>query len=195
MNNYTREMIEQVFGKDTNCSFSVTQIDGKQIQFLILKNKSFIHDSLEVDSVNELRSATTVTHMNASLSLINSGSNLSDTKIGFELSMGVLVDFIDVYRLMVTQLQEKKIQSTFFISFDDDFVDLSSGVVESVITDLISVGADFAIDNLQTVSDFEKVEYLFELITKIRLDFQKKPTIDLIERLSSRSIQAIRQLT
>jgi hypothetical protein len=195
LSNYTEELINEIFGSNVGCSLSVTHMDGKEINILVFKNTKMQNSEQDFSSVNEERAATTISHMNASLSALNSPVDLHDAQIGLELSIGVLIDFIDVYRMIVAQLSDKGIQTTFFISFGDDNVDINSFAVESVISDLVNLGADCAVDKLQTVADFERCEHIFELITKIRLNKQNFQNSEFIEMLSAKSIKAIQDIT
>jgi hypothetical protein len=192
VNSYTPELIAQMFGKPMDCSHLVHYSNGKEIPILVVKCQSNVSPYEDL-SINEQRAATAIDHMNASVGLLSSRLDLQGAVIGLEIHIGVLIEYSEVYLEIIKSVTAVGVKVTFFVNFSGEIFDRTDSVLETVITQMIQNGADFAIDKIETAEDFKSVEYIFELISKVRIN--KTMDMELVNHLVDKDIKAIQDIS
>lgn len=175
------------FGNYANYVTSRSFVGGKECPILVIKNEV---DDSEGSSALENYTTLTITHMNASSYFLNTATKMGGEGVGFEIPVGALINYADVYGSIVSSLNNANVKTTFILTFSDGDVDIGgSEVFKQVITNLVLLGAEFAIDKIETADDFLKLDSLFDIIHKVRLS--RPADIELIAHLSARKINAI----
>lgn len=176
-----------MFGNYANYVKSKSFVGGKECPILVIKNEV---EEQQGSSTIENYTTLTITHMNASSYYLNTATKIGGEGIGFEIPVGALINYVDVYAGIVMSLNNVNVKTTFILTFTDGDIEVgSSDVFKQVVTNLVLLGAEFAIDKIETADDFLKLDGLFDIIHKVRLT--GPVDIELVSHLSSRRINAI----